>query len=333
MTDTIRILGAGPAGLAAAIVLARAGRPVQVYERRSQVGARFHDDYQGLENWTVKDDVLMEIQAAGITTDFRCRPFTSGRIYNPRLSRKDVKLKRPLFYLVQRGPGPNTLDTALKEQALAAGADIRFNETLPSGEADIIATGPRGVSAIAAGLTFDTSHPDDACVVVGDSIAPQGYAYLLIANGRGTLATVLYSNFDAASECLQRSLEVFRRLLPFDMANERSWGGYGAFRIPTTAVSGRSLLVGEAAGFQDYLFGFGIRSAMLSGSLAARSLLTGEDYDTLWRRRLLPTLRSGEANRRLYTTFGSFCYYGLWFLLGYFPRPDLVMRFLYNRKR
>jgi flavin-dependent dehydrogenase len=331
MTEAIRILGAGPAGLAAAIVLAKAGRRVEVYERRAQVGARFHDDFQGLENWTVKDDVLAEIEQAGIAVDFRNWPFTGGRLYNPRLQRKDFKLNRPIFYLVQRGPGPNTLDTALEHQALAAGVDIRFNRTIPSQQADILATGPRGVRAVAAGLTFDTSHPDEACVVVGDSVAPQGYAYLLIANGRATLATVLFANFDTASACLSRSVEVFRRLVPFDMVNERRWGGYGAFSIPTTAVCGRSLLVGEAAGFQDFLFGFGIRSAILSGALAARSLLGGEDYDTLWRRRLLTNLRSSEANRRIYGYLGSFCYYGLWFLLGFAPRPDLIMRWLYNR--
>jgi flavin-dependent dehydrogenase len=332
MRDAIRILGAGPAGLTAAIALAKGGRQVAVFERRTQVGARFHDDFQGLENWTGKDDVLAELERSGIETDFRYRAFTGGRMYNPSLTRKDFKLNRPIFYLVQRGPGPNTLDTALERQALAAGVDIHFNETLPGDEADIIATGPRGVRVVAAGLTFDTSHPDEACVLVGDAVAPQGYAYLLIADGRATLATVLYANFGTAPACLDRSLDVFRLLMPFDMSNERSWGGYGAFGIPTTAISGRSLLVGEAAGFQDFLFGFGIRSSMLSGYLAARSILCGEDYDALWRQRLLPALRSSEANRRLYGYFGQAAYYGLWFLLGYFPRPDLVMRWLYNRK-
>jgi len=37
----IRILGAGPSGLAAAITLAAAGRDVEVYERRGDCGTRF----------------------------------------------------------------------------------------------------------------------------------------------------------------------------------------------------------------------------------------------------------------------------------------------------
>jgi flavin-dependent dehydrogenase len=305
---------------------------VEVFERRSAVGARFHDDYQGLENWSTREDVLAELQRLGLQTDFPCRPYTTGRIYNPSLLRKDFHVSLPIFYLVQRGPGPNTLDTALERQARAAGVTIHFNSTLPEAEADVIGIGPRGVRAVAAGLTFDTTHPDEATVVVGNRLAPGGYAYLLIADGKGTLATVLFDNMSSAQACLQRSVEVIRRLVPFDMANARSWGGYGSFGIPTTARKGRGRLVGEGAGFQDFLFGFGIRPAMVSGCLAARSILYDEDYDMLWRQRLLPMLRSSEANRRLYGRFGSAAYYGLWFVLGYLPRPDLILRYLYNRK-
>jgi phytoene dehydrogenase-like protein len=45
------VVGAGPAGLVAAITLARAGRPVRVLERRARVGGRFAGDFQGLAGW------------------------------------------------------------------------------------------------------------------------------------------------------------------------------------------------------------------------------------------------------------------------------------------
>lgn len=47
--EPIQIAGAGPAGLAAAITLARAGRQVVVHELQSDVGHRFKRDFQGLE--------------------------------------------------------------------------------------------------------------------------------------------------------------------------------------------------------------------------------------------------------------------------------------------
>ena len=80
MTDrnAITIVGAGPAGLACAIVLARAGRPVVVREWKDRVGHRFHDDFQGLENWSRGPDVLDELAAAGIAADFEHCGFDKG---------------------------------------------------------------------------------------------------------------------------------------------------------------------------------------------------------------------------------------------------------------
>lgn len=52
------IAGAGPAGLAAAIVLARRGHAVTVFERSACVGSRFHDDLQDIENGSTDADAL-----------------------------------------------------------------------------------------------------------------------------------------------------------------------------------------------------------------------------------------------------------------------------------
>src|SRR5215813_12612446 len=98
MSNPIRILGAGPAGLAAAIVLAKGGRQVEVFERRPGVGARFHDDFQGLENWSTSEDVLAEFERAGLQPDFPYHPYTSGRIYNPSLHCRLFRVERPIFY-------------------------------------------------------------------------------------------------------------------------------------------------------------------------------------------------------------------------------------------
>jgi flavin-dependent dehydrogenase len=54
--DPINIRGAGPSGLTAAVLLARAGREV-VYERAPDVGCRRHGDLEAFENWTTPEDV------------------------------------------------------------------------------------------------------------------------------------------------------------------------------------------------------------------------------------------------------------------------------------
>jgi flavin-dependent dehydrogenase len=65
------------------------------------------------------------------------------------------------------------------------------------------------------------------------------------------------------------------------------------------------LYVGEAAGFQDCLFGFGMRYALLSGALAARAIAEAEDYDHLWQSAFGHQLSVGTRNRRLYSRFGN----------------------------
>src|SRR5213592_1356448 len=49
------------------------------------------------------------------------------------------------------------------------------------------------------------------------------------------------------------------------------------------AVRDGTLLVGEAGGFQDAVAGFGFRYSVITGGLAARSLMEGSDYRALLR--------------------------------------------------
>lgn len=325
-----RILGAGPAGLTAAIGLARAGQEVTVYERQATVGARFNDDFQGLENWTGRTDVLAELAALGVDQNFELIPIVRGQVFSPALKSLEVVAPRPIVYLVRRGAGAGSLDRGLMEQAASLDVGFRFGESRPADRVDIVATGPRGVTALAMGTTFPTELADGAYAIVGDDLAPKGYAYMLAAGGQATLASVLFGDFEQIAGYFQKTVEAFTRLTGQEIDSPNRWAGYGHFSPLETANSNGRLLVGEAAGFQDSLFGFGIRWAMISGALAARSLLEGLDYDQLCNERLGPYLRASRVNRFLYERLGNLAYYLLWWGLGTARRPDLLMRWLYG---
>jgi 2-polyprenyl-6-methoxyphenol hydroxylase-like FAD-dependent oxidoreductase len=79
----VEIAGAGPAGLAAAITLAHAGRKVIVHETQKEVGHRFGGDYQGIENWTTQEDALTVLEKLGITTEFSAMPCRNGTVFDP----------------------------------------------------------------------------------------------------------------------------------------------------------------------------------------------------------------------------------------------------------
>jgi len=303
-SQTILIAGAGPAGLTAAITLAHAGYQAVVHERQRDVGMRFCEDFQALENWTSEEDVLDTIRGFGIQPDFYCRPIHRLSSYGPR-SAAHVTFKEPHAYLIRRGSRDGSLDNALKRQTLALGVEICFESPLKDAEADIVATGPRQACAIAVGCVFDTDLNEQAAVLLDDALAPKGYAYLLVADGRGTLAAVLYDRFSSGKVCLARTTRRVQDLLGLTMRNVRQFGGYGTFDLTRPLMQGRRRYVGEAAGLQDYLFGFGIRQAMVSGHLAARSIIEGAEYDRTCRQALGNHLRTSLINRYWYEYMGQ----------------------------
>ena len=305
-TTPIEIAGAGPSGLAAAITLAKAGRKVRVHEARASVGQRFGRDLQGLENWTTPRDALETLRVQGISTDFQFLPCYTGTAYDAWGNAFSMQSPSPLFYMVERGPGPDTLDSALLRQALALGVEVRFNSSLRKLEgAGILATGPKAADAIAVGYHFDTRMDDGFWVIADDRLAPKGYAYLLTMGGKGTVKSCMFSGFQRKGVYVQRTVERFRQLVGLRMVNPRRHGGVGNFHLPVNARSGHRLVVGEQAGFQDTLWGFGMRAAMTSGVLAARSLLDGEDYNGRWCRSLKPAMETAVVNRFVYSLLGN----------------------------
>lgn len=307
----VHIVGAGPAGLVAAINLGRAGYEVTVHEQKKEVGWRFKGDFQGIENWSSEVNALDFLKAIGVFINFRCEPFSTADFYGPDMGKVSFKTSMPLFYLVERGTMEWSLDQGLKRQALAEGVEIRWGdklETLPSGWV-IVGTGPKAADAIARGIVFETSHPDICAGFLDNRIAPKAYAYLLVNNHKATFATCLFEDFRNEKKYFQKALERMQRVIEIDIRQPQEFGGYVNFFLKSTAVKqGQILYVGESAGFQDALWGFGLRPAMLSGYLAAVSIKTGLFYDDLCRQYIRPKLEISLANRWLYGQLGNYGY-------------------------
>jgi len=336
----IKIIGSGPSGLAAAINLAKAGREVHVYERNSDVGQRFHGDLEGLENWSSKEGVLDQLTRMSISLDFPNHPFYDVTVANGVRS-EDFQFTRPLFYAVKRGTDRDSFDQALKEQAILHGVNFHFKQSLAEAEGDIIATGPiaKEIFAIDKGIVFQTSHPDTAIGLINDAAAYKGYAYLIVAKGYGCMCTVLFDRFEDVNQCFEETRRIFGDMVTLDIHEAKSVGGIGGFSLKNIFQSNGRLYVGEAAGIQDFLWGFGIRDAIASGFLAARSILEGRSYEEMARAYFSRKLRASLVNRYLWEKFIGRGYffimdrvknveYGLNFL-SRMHRFNLLQRVLY----
>lgn len=110
MKEPINVIGAGPAGLTAALVLAKHGIKARVYEMSSDVGHRLNGDFQGLENWSSEKDITELLRDIGIKVNFLCAPYCAGTVYAPEMKPAEIKSERPIFYLVKRGTMPGALD-------------------------------------------------------------------------------------------------------------------------------------------------------------------------------------------------------------------------------
>lgn len=304
--ETIQIAGAGPAGLAAAITLARGGRKVVVHEAANEVGHRFGRDLQGLENWSTHQDVLDWMQEQGLSTAFSHLPCRHGAAFDAWGECYQIGSADTLFYMVERGPGEGSLDWALAKKAREEGVEIRFNSRLKSMEGPgILAMGPRTADAIAVGYHFDTSMENGFWVILDNNLAPKGYSYLLVLEGRGTVKSCMFRDFKNESIYVERTVDAFKRLLNADMRNMKHHGGAGNLYLPNRAVSGIHPVVGEQAGFQDCLWGFGMRYAMHSGILAAQCLLNGKDFEAVWRQHYGALQRRSIVNRMYYSLLGN----------------------------
>jgi hypothetical protein len=296
----LHILGAGPAGLCAAIGLATAGREVHLHERYEVIGKRFQGDLQGLENWSLNENVLSQLKTFGLKIQFAATPFHEVTLTDGKTFFKK-KSSEPLFYLVKRGPFQDSLDKSLEQQAKEAGVNIHYHSRGRQ-KADIVATGPlRGsLAAVDRGIVFAIDHPNIAVGIFHDELAYKGYSYFLVVDGYGCLCSVVFEDFHKLNGCFEKTVEMAQSKFKLNLKDAKPVGGVGGFSLNHPRVVDETLYVGESAGFQDLLWGFGIRTALTSGYLAAQAILYQQDYNGLVDQKLTPFLKASMVNRYLW---------------------------------
>lgn len=301
----IKILGSGPAGMAAAINLAKNGFNVVVYEQRERPGAHFCSGWQILENYSSDNDALKELESMNINPEFFYKPESNIDFFDSRLRRFPLRGKKPFGYFLKRGTDTDTLDTALYNQAQNAGVEFHFRTRINAQKADIIAGGSVHAAGITKEVVFESDTKDILMTILDNYLTPLGFSYMFIINGHGTIGTAVLRDFKHINGFAESVVLRFQQLLNFDMRRVRESVSPVGFFIPKTAVVNNKLYAGEAAGFQDYLFGLGIRRSIQSGYLAAKSLIDGIHYDILWRKKFGALLTGSILNRFIYEKCGN----------------------------
>lgn len=303
--EKIKIAGAGLAGLTAALNLAKAGYRVEVFEATKETGSRFKGDLQGIENWSFARDALDFLKEANIELNFNYKGVNQLSVWGPGGIKENITFPHPAFYLVRRGPQKGCLDYCLKEQAESArNIKIFYNHPAKPQEVDIVATGPvfndPYVDGVALGYTFNTDLEGLTVMIAGDEYALDGYSYFLVWDRYGVIATGVFGrSYEKLKKCRKRTLELCKKHKKFNMENIKPFTGTGNFFLPKIPKD-RKIYIGEAGGFQDFLFGFGMRYAFLTGYLAAQSIIKRQDFYKLCQESIFPKMRVSVVNRLLY---------------------------------
>jgi len=308
--EKIGILGAGVSGLSAAIILAEKGRQVNVYERRSRVGSFFKKDVHSLRNYSYEYDVIEKYNELGLKLP-KVYPVSKEFRFSPSLKSIEIySNNRPLFYNILRGcSDERSLDNSLLKQAKELGVKVHYNQNVDPSDSkiNIIATGAFSQKGTVYGNHFKDIDVEENSLYVflTNYNSHYGYVYLVPFYGKeASLAIVSPQGEDIS--ILKNRLEDLKENNSFikkaicntELINDFS--GFASFDVPETATKNGKLYIGEAAGFLDSTTGFGLHYAILSGSLAAKSIIEGGSYDDLWKRNFLDNLRKRYQRRLVF---------------------------------
>jgi len=297
---TIKVLGGGIAGLTAAINLARAGLDVEVHERKRFCG-KHTNDFQFLENWTFDEDVLDILKNFNIQINFYTKPWYSQEIISPSLKSYRGTSSSALMYLIKRGQSEDSLDHALEKQARGTNVKLVFESSLRQRDADIIATGIKKPTIIACGIKFNLDLPDKTLVLLDDNLSFKWYSYFIVNDNIAEIVSLNPVGIKDHQARFERTLRRFEEILKIkvDSVSQRFSAPGNMYHLEKAMINNQ-YFVGEAAGFQDCLAGFGMLYAFKSGYYASRSIIEHCNYDDLWKKDFLQPMATSIRNRYLY---------------------------------
>ena len=285
---TIRIVGAGLAGLVAATTAARLGEDVDVYEVKQRLLPSTGPHTEALRNYQ-SIDAVEELRSFG----FQIRPFAEVYSAVRRSEHYENVLRGKSYYLFMRGREAYTVDQQLFQEATSLGVRFHLGAKAPP-EVDIIASGPPRLSfnMLAAGFTFtaEGSSLDSHTVIalLDNTVAPGGYLAITPGVEYHSIYSGSWTDLDY-DRVLAMAKKAFERPWVREILGSSRWvdkihgTAYYARDPIATAVRDRSLQVGEAGGFQDAVAAYGFRYAVITGALAAQSIVDGLDFQTLLR--------------------------------------------------
>jgi len=275
----IMVVGAGPAGLVAAINLARTGFTVTVVEKEDKVGGNpeWHPSahatpLKGPETW---EYIGIDCTPCFVDCSERCDVY---------LNEQKLPLKRipQGLWVCERGGRESSLDSHLYRIALGEGVRFEFGRSITTADLPglppntILATGFTPAmygqlnmpSGRYAGYHAFLGHPAAdyrAAIYFGGLGKEYGYSSAI----NGLWYALLFTRNELPAENLNYFAGMMQKYEGKKIAGWRQFFGAVPKNAPQLFLGDRFILAGSLAGFIETNLGFGITGALISGKIAA----------------------------------------------------------------
>jgi len=281
-TKIVQIYGAGLSGLVSAINLVRDGYNVTVYEKEKKIGgtSKCHPSAHMTPMHIQRMERYIGIELKSC--------FSKLHDFRGYIGPKKFVFSTKNLYVVERGPRTSSLDYFLYKTALDEGVTFKFSHPLTSEELrsipenSIIATA--GYSKIVKALhlpyvtfkQFDTHIKTDfenvSIAYFGDFTSDYGY----ISTKNGLLSAQLSGPLNLSQENLNKFTNLVKETEGIELDGWSSIISHfpKKARLFTKFAGKTFVLAGDVAGFLDPFFGFGVNGALISGKIAAMSILS-----------------------------------------------------------
>ncbi|MDY6796222.1 MAG: NAD(P)-binding protein [Actinomycetota bacterium] len=288
----VTVVGAGLAGLTAAINCARSGHEVKVLERFDRLGGipyiRPAVDVTPMESERLGKFIGVELKPPYVVPTDELVAYIYGR----RFSFRGTTM---YLHSVERGSRSTSLDSYLYELALQEGVEFEFGSDLTS-QQDFASLPPNTI--VATGLFVEpflalrrpyldifgyiakTRTEGPPRVLAFFDTYTKYYCYCANQNG---VAFVLAFDAGPVSESMRNRLS--RQLEDYEGLSFEEWIPHQgvvatrAFGAPGL-ISGQKVLAGTLAGMQDPFALFGVHGSLVSGKIAAMAI---DDWERAWR--------------------------------------------------
>ena len=348
------IIGGGPAGNAAAQHLAENGVRTAVIDSREQLGNKLCTGIIGLEcaGLIKPDPTLIYRDAFKVTVHgpddetYDLQDANNHAFIIDRVGYVDAMASSAMTLGAKYLVGHKVIDLKINAESVLVTTVSSEGSNSILAEVVIIASGfgtslltmvglekhKRGEYLVGAQIVVKSPNIDHIHLFTGKTFVPGFFGWLVPTAGDNALLGGVYRKYYS-----DQFREFVKNMIGQSMVSDPQ-SSIGCWGIPVKPLkktfSHRTLVIGDAAGFAKPTTGGGIYYAILSGLLAAKTILSSyrnfeaeqmAQYETLWKNKFGRELKMGYYARLLYESLDE---KSLSILLEKFASPEIQLQLL-----